>query len=246
MTSSLCAEDIRYEAAGTALKGYLAYDEQAKGRRPGVLVVHEWWGQNEFPRKRARMLAEMGYTALALDMFGDGKTADNPDDAAKLATGVMQNWEDSKARFLAALDLLKSHSTVDPQRIAVIGFCFGGGVALQMAREGAALDAVVSFHGSLATEHPAQPGGVKAKLLVLHGGSDPFVNDEQLIAFKNEMEQAGADYRIVVYGGARHAFTNPDATGNGEKFGLPLAYNETADRKSWQEMAALFGQLFGQ
>lgn len=242
--TSLHAEDIGYQAAGTSLKGYLAYDEQAKGPRPGILVVHEWWGQNEFPRRRARMLAEMGYTALALDMFGEGRTADNPDDAAKLATGVMQNWEDSKARFLAALDLLKNHSTVDAKQVAAIGFCFGGGVALQMAREGADLDAVVSFHGSLGTERPAQSGEVKAKLLVLHGGADPFVDDGQLIAFKNEMEQAGADYRIVVYGGAKHAFTNPDATGNGEKFGLPLAYDETADRKSWEEMEELFQKLF--
>lgn len=244
MTSSLHAEDITYEAAGTTLKGYLAYDEQAQGKRPGILVVHEWWGQNDYARKRADMLAEMGYTALALDMFGEGKTVDNPGDASELATGVMQNWDDSKARFLAALDLLKEHSTVNPEQVAAIGFCFGGGVSLQMAREGADLNGVVSFHGSLATERPAQPGKVKAKLLVLHGGADPFVDDDQLLGFKKEMDAAGADYRIVVYSGATHAYTNPAATATGEKFGLPLAYNEAADRESWQEMEALFGRLF--
>jgi len=227
---------VEYTADGTVMKGYLAYNDKIEGKRPGVLVVHEWWGLNDYARKRARMLAELGYTALALDMYGEGKQAKHPDDAGKFAMELMKNFDVAKARFMAGEDFLKKQPMVDPDRIAAIGYCFGGGVALNMARQGADLKGVVSFHGSLAAVKPAEPGAVKAKVLVLHGGDDKFSTPEQVEAFKQEMATAGVDYRFIVYPGAMHAFTNPDATANGKKFNIPLAYNKKADKESWAEM----------
>jgi len=242
--ATLKTQALTYEGGGATLKGYLAVDEAAGGKRPGVLVVHEWWGQNDYVRGRARMLAELGYPALALDMFGDGRTAADPDEAGRLAGEVMQNWGRSSERFMAALDLLKQQDAVDPQHVAAVGYCFGGGVALQMARDGAPLDAVVSFHGSLATERPARPGSVKGKLLVQHGGDDTLVGDQQLAAFREEMDKAGADYRVIVHDGAKHGFTNPEATENGNKFSLPLGYDAQADKASWDEMVKFFQALW--
>jgi len=237
-------QPVEYRANGTVLKGYLAYDPSIKGRRPGVLVVHEWWGLNDYARRRADMLAKLGYTALAVDMYGDGRQARHPDEAGKFAGQVRKNMGLAKARFMAAYDLLRAQPTVDPDRIAAIGYCFGGGVVLEMARRGVPLDAVVSFHGSLAPVQPAQPGMVKAKLLVLTGGADKFVPPEQVAKFRREMDQAGADYRVVVYPGALHSFTNPQADAYGKKFNLPLAYNAEADQASWQAMQQLFKQVF--
>lgn len=238
------AEAVDYSAEGVTLKGYLAYDKTVTGQRPGVLVVHEWWGHNEYARKRARMLAELGYTALAVDMFGEGKQAAHPEDAQKFAMEVMQNLPAGEARFNAALELLKSQPTVDPERIAAIGYCFGGGVVLHMARTGVDLDGVVSFHGSLGSMHTPEPGGVKAKLLVCNGADDPLVPAEQIDAFKQEMEAAGVDYRFISYPGALHAFTNPDADKFGQEFGMPLAYNAAADSASWRAMQDFFKEIF--
>lgn len=240
------AEEVNYSAGGLALKGYLAYDQSMEGKRPGILVVHEWWGHNEYARKRARMLAELGYTALAVDMFGEGKQAAHPDDAMKFANEVMENLSAGEARFNAALDLLKNQATVDPARIGAIGYCFGGGVVLHMARVGTNLNGVVSFHGSLGSMHTAEPGSIKAQILVCTGGDDPFVPAEQVEAFKKEMDEAGANYRLISYPGAKHSFTNPDADKFGEEFGLPLAYNAGADSASWQEMQAFFKRIFEQ
>jgi len=239
-------EQVDYQAGDTTLKGYLVYDDAVEGPRPGVLVVHEWWGLNDYARNRARMLAELGYTALAVDMYGGGKTADHPDTAGQFAGEVRQNWESGKARFMAAYDLLSEHATTDGDRLAAIGYCFGGGVVLQMAREGVDLDGVVSFHGSLATDNPAEPGEVEAEILVYNGAEDPFVKPEQIEAFKQEMEAAGADYEFVNLAGAKHSFTNPGATENGQEFGLPLEYNAEADRKSWEGMQAFFEEIFAQ
>lgn len=235
------AVSVEYTAGGVALKGYLAYDEGFKGKRPGVLVVHEWWGQNAYARKRARMLAELGYTALAVDMYGEGKQAMHPDDAGKFATEVMKHFnDDGKARFIAAEDFLKKQPTVDPSRIAAIGYCFGGGVVLNMARQGADLKAVASFHGSLAAVKPAEPGMVRAKLRVYNGADDKFTTQEAIEAFKKEMTEAKVDFKFINYPGAVHSFTNPDATELGKKFNLPLAYNEKADKESWADMQAFF------
>ncbi len=227
---------VEYTAGGVTLKGYLAYDENLKGKRPGVLVVHEWWGQNEYVRRRARMLAELGYTALALDMYGEGKIASHPDDAAKFSSEVMKNFPVAKERFLAALDFLKQQPTVDPGRIAAIGYCFGGGVVLNMARQGVDLKSVASFHGSLAVVKPEQPEQIRAAVRVYNGADDKFATPEQIEALKKEMAEQKVDFKFVNYPGAVHAFTNPDATRLGKKFNLPIAYNAAADKESWKDL----------
>ncbi len=237
-------QEVSYSAAGVVMKGYLAYDKNIKGKRPGVLVVHEWWGLNEYVRKRARMLAEMGYTALAVDMYGDGKQAMHPDDAGKFSSELMKNFDTAKARFMAAMEFLKERPSVDPERIAAIGYCFGGGVVLNMARQGVDLKGVASFHGGLAALRPAQPGAVKAKILVLHGADDKFSTPEQIEAFKQEMKNAGADFRFISYPGAVHSFTNPDADEYAKKFNLPLGYNAEADKKSWEELRKFLEVIF--
>jgi dienelactone hydrolase len=235
---------VEYRAQGVVMKGYLAYDENIKDKRPGVLVVHEWWGLNDYARKRARMLAELGYTALAVDMYGDGKVAMHPDDAAKFSSELMKNFDVAKARFLGAMGFLKQQPTVDLIRIAAIGYCFGGGVVLNMARQGVDLKGVASFHGSLTAVRPAQPGSVKAKVLVLHGAADQFISPEEIEKFRQEMKAAGADFQFFSYPGAAHSFTNPEATELGKRLNLPLSYNADADGKSWDELRNFFSRIF--
>jgi dienelactone hydrolase len=237
-------EEVQYKAGNTVLKGYLAWDDAQKGKRPGVLVVHEWWGHNEYARERARMLAALGYTALALDMYGDGHQAHHPEEAGKFSGEVRKNLVLAKQRFDAAQRVLKKHPTVDGNNIAAIGYCFGGAIVLEMARQGESLKGVVSFHGSLNTEQPAKAGKLKARMLVLTGEADPFVPAEQVEAFKKEMDAAKADYKVIAYPGAKHAFTSKGADELGEKFKLPLAYNADADQKSWAEMQAFFKEIF--
>lgn len=237
-------QEVPYESNGLVMNGYLAYDRNITGKRPGILVVHEWWGHNPYARKRARMLADLGYVAFAVDMYGQGKQAAHPEDAGKFAKQVMSQSGLARQRFQAAVNVLKNQPLTDPERIAAIGYCFGGGVVLHMARMGADIDGVVSFHGSLATQVPAQPGNVKAKILVCNGGEDPFVKPEQIEAFKKEMAAAGADMTFISYPGAKHSFTNPDADAFGKKFDLPLAYNATADQASWSEMQMFFKRIF--
>ncbi len=237
-------EAIDYQSDGITLKGYLAYDDSIKGKRPGVLVVHEWWGHNEYARKRARMLAKMGYTALAVDMYGDGKIANHPKDAKAFMQEVTNNIGTGKARFLAAKDTLSAHSSVDAEQIAALGYCFGGGMVLGMARAGIDLDAVASFHGSLGTKTPAKAGDIKAKIRVFSGGQDPMIPAEQVEAFKAEMQAAGVDHQVVVYPEAKHSFTNPDADGFGEKFKMPLAYDKAADEDSWAQFSTFLAEVF--
>jgi dienelactone hydrolase len=237
-------EEVTYKSGDVTLKGYIAYDDAIQGKRPGILVVHEWWGLNDYARKRARMLAELGYTALAVDMYGSGKTADHPDNAQRFMSEVANNLPLMKRRFQAAEKVLKKHKTVDDNRLGAIGYCFGGAVVLNMARQGERLAGVVSFHGSLSTSEPARPGRVKAQVLVLNGADDPFAAAGQIAAFKKEMDDAGIKYRFVNYPGAKHGFTNPDADAYGRKFNMPLAYNREADEKSWAEMQAFFSGLF--
>lgn len=237
---------VEYTYEGTTLKGYLAYDDSIKGKRPGVLVVHEWWGLNDYAKKRADMLAGLGYTALALDMFGNGKTADHPSDAQKFTSETMSNMAVAEGRFDAALDFLKKQPTVNPDEIAAIGYCFGGGIVLHMARTGADLDGVASFHGSLGTQQKAAPGTIKAKILVMTGGADTYIPAEQVEEFKKEMDAAGADYEVIVYPGATHSFTNPAADELGKKFDLPITYNAEADKQSWAEMEEFLKKVFNQ
>ena len=237
---------VEYTAGGVTLKGYLAYDENVKGTRPGVLVVHEWWGQNEYVRKRARMLAELGYTALALDMFGEGRLASHPDDAGKFTSELMKNFPVAKERFSAAMDLLKQQPTVDPANIAAIGYCFGGGVLLNMARQGVDLKGVASFHGSLGVVKPDQPTPIKAAVRVYNGADDKFVSAEAIEALKKEMADQKVRFKFVNYPGAVHAFTNPEATETGKKFNMPIAYNAAADKASWADMQEFFKEIFKQ
>lgn len=243
-SAKVTGREVEYRAGDTVLKGYLAEDMALKGKRPAVLVVHEWWGHNEYARKRARMLAEQGYVALAVDMFGDAKTAQHPEDAGKFASEAMKNKAVGEARFNAALDFIRQQPAVDPQRIAAIGYCFGGGVVLHMARQGADLKGVVSFHGSLATDSPAREGAVKARVLVFNGEADKMIPPEQVTAFKEEMTRAGASFRYVGYPGVKHSFTNPDADSYAAKFNLPLAYDRKADRDSWAETEKFLKEIF--
>jgi len=238
-------EEVQYKSGNTVLKGYLAWDDAVKGKRPGVLVVHEWWGHNEYARKRARLLAELGYTALALDMYGDGLQAHHPDDAGKFSGEVRKNLTLTKQRFDAAQQVLKEHPTVDAKNIAAIGYCFGGTIVLEMALEGEDLKGVASFHGGLDIDQPTKAGKVKARILILTGEADPFVPAAQVEAFKKELEAAKANYRVVVYPGAKHSFTNPDADKFAQQFNMPaLAYNAVADNESWVEMQTFFKQIF--
>lgn len=242
--ASIKTEEVSYEGGGVKMKGFLAWDSAKEGPRPGVLVVHEWWGHNEYARRRAVMLAELGYTALAVDMYGDGKTADHPADAMKFAGETIANLDQAKARFDAAKKLLSERADTDPARIAAVGYCFGGGVALNMARMGDDLAGVVSFHGSLGAKEPAKKGEVKAEMLVLTGADDPFAPPEMVKAFEDEMKAADAHFLVVSYPGAKHAFTNPDATEMGKKFDLPLAYDAKVDAESWDAMKAFLARVF--
>ncbi len=236
--------NVSYTAGGKKMIGYLAYDAAIQGRRPGVLVVHEWWGLNDYARMRARMLAELGYTALALDMYGGDKVATHPEDAQKFSSALMKNFDLAKERFLAGMAFLKKQPTVDPSRVAAIGYCFGGGIVLNMARQGVDLKGVASFHGNLTAIKPAQPGAIKAKILVLHGGADKFSSPEQIEAFKKEMTAAGANFRFITYPGALHSFTNPEADALGKKFNMPIGYNAQADKESWDELKKFLKAIF--
>lgn len=242
--AALHEEYVEYRAGDTVLKGYLAWDDAKGNKQPGVLVVHEWWGLNDYARMRARMLAGLGYTALAVDMYGDGKNSEHAEDAKAFMLSVTEKQGVAQQRFLAAKEFLTSRPNVDKDKIAAIGYCFGGGTVLNMARLGVDLKAVVSFHGSLATKTPAQAGKVKAKVLVLNGAADKFVTPESIAAFKNEMTEAGADYEFVNYPGVLHGFTNPDADRLGKTNDLAVAYDAEADKQSWAAMQQLFRQVF--
>jgi len=236
--------EITYKVQDKKFTVYLAYDDTISGKRPGVLVVHEWWGHNDYARKRAKMLAELGYTALAVDMYGSGKLADHPNDAKRFMQAVMSNLPEVQRRFQAAHKILTEHTSVDENKIAAIGYCMGGGISLHMARSSAELDGVVSFHGSLGTKTPAKPGQVKARVLVFTGEADPFVPAEQVAAFEKEMKMAGVSFELKSYPGVKHSFTNPAADSFAERFNIPLAYDEAADKDSWQRMQAFFKEIF--
>ncbi|MEO0572726.1 MAG: dienelactone hydrolase family protein [Bacteroidota bacterium] len=236
-------EEVIYATDSTNLKGYIAFDENLAGKRPGVLIVHEWWGHNDYVRQRANMLAELGYTAIAVDMYGEGKQADHPDDAGKFAGSVFSNLPEATARFNSAMDLLKAHESVDADKIAAIGYCFGGSVALTMANTGMDLSAVAAFHSGV--QLPVMPNDkLKAKVLVCNGADDPFISPESITAFKSAMDSIGANYNYIAYPGVKHSFTSKEADANGEKFGLPLAYDEDADEKSWASLQKLFAESF--
>lgn len=234
---------VEYTHDGVRLVGYLAYDDAVEGKRPGVLVVHEWWGLNDYVKRRTRELAEAGYVAFAADIFGDGKAVTTPAEAQQLA-GPFYAGDPSllRDRAGAALDVLRRQEHTDPERLAAVGYCFGGTAVLELARSGADIDLAVCFHGGLDTRAPAEQGAIKARILVLNGAADPMIPYEQRQAFMKEMHDAGADWTLVEYGGAMHAFTNPDA----DKAGLPgVAYNRKADERSRAEMLRALEETFG-
>jgi len=240
------SQKIEYSADGVNMQAYLSWDAGIKGQRPGVLVVHEWWGCTDYVRRRADMLAELGYTAMAVDMYGGGKTAENPQEAQEFMTEVVNNLAGARDRFNAALEQLRSHPTVNPQKTAAIGYCFGGGVVLHMARYGADVNAVASFHGSLPLGVAPEAADIKvtARVVAYNGEDDTFVPAEAIAAFKEEMENAGADYQFINYPASLHGFSNPAATANGKKYQLPLKYNALADQSSWDHMRLLFESVF--
>lgn len=240
---SLKEENITYELSGTVMNGFVVYDKNVKGKRPAVLVVHEWWGLNDYAKSRARQLASMGYIAMAVDMYGEGKIAQNPQQAQELATPFYKDPTLSKFRLDAAIKKIKEYEQTDATNIAAIGYCFGGSVVLNSAKLGADLKGVISFHGGLAGV-PANKELLKAKILVCHGEADKFVPQKDITAFKHAMDSIGADYTFKSYAGATHAFTNPDATRIGKQFDMPIAYNEAADRDSWKDMQAFFKRIF--
>ena len=234
--------EVEYRQGDLVLKGYIAWDSARTGRRPGVLVVHEWWGHNEHARNSARQLAEAGYVGFAVDMFGNGKTTSHPDSAQAMVTEVLRDVPGLLARFAAAREELGRDPHVDPERIGAIGYCFGGAVVLTEARTGADLDAVVSFHGAV-MPGKVDSGAVKARVLVLTGADDPMVPAAAVEGFRKEMTEAGANFHIVSYSGAKHSFTNPRADSVGM---AALGYNAEVARQSWEAMLALFREVWPQ
>ncbi len=235
---------IEYKVGENTHKAYLAQDESINSPKPGVIIVHEWWGVNDHVQKRAHMLAELGYVALAIDMYGDGKIAKNPDEAASLMNGVLGDMEKGTDTLRAAYQLLLDQTSVDSNRTAAIGYCFGGAMVLHMARIGLPLIAVASFHGALGSFYTAEPGSIGARILVAHGGADSMITMDDLAGFKKEMDTAQADYETIIYEGAKHGFTNPEADTNARKYGLDLGYQAAADEASWDAMKSLFDSVF--
>lgn len=242
-TAAIITEEVSYSVNDTPMTGYIAYPQNANNA-PGVLVVHEWWGHNAYVRQRAEMLAELGYVAFAVDMYGDGKVADHPKEANAFMMEVINNADVAQARFEQALQILTDHAATDAEKTAAIGYCFGGAVVLSMARAGMDLDGVVSFHGSLGGLAPINEGEVEAEFLVLNGAADPMVSAEQKQAFQQEMQRADLEFEFVDYPDAQHAFTNPAATAKGEQYGLPLAYDAEADADSWNKMRDFLQRVF--
>jgi dienelactone hydrolase len=240
-TAAVKTEVIDYQDGETTLEGYLAYDDAVKGPRPGVLVVHEWNGLGTYVEGRARELAGLGYIAFAIDMYGKGVRPKTVEESAKESTIYRKDRPVMRRRALAGLAILMKHPLADPKRIAAIGYCFGGGVALEIARSGADIAGVVSFHGNLDTPNPADAKNIRAKVLAMQGAEDPVAPPEQILAFQKEMENAHVDWYMVIYGNTAHGFTNP---ANGTDLSKGVAYNAESDRRSWREMRDFFDEIF--
>ena len=237
-------ETVTYDAGGTTLESALAYDASASGKRPGIVVFGEWWGLNDYLKGRATQLAELGYVALAADVYGGAKQAADAEEAGKLMKELLADMGATSERIKAAIATLAARPEVDATRLGAMGYCLGGALALHAARLGLDLKGVASFHGSLGKTHPANQGDIKAKVLVCHGAADKFISDDELAGFKQEMRELGVDLEFKSYPGALHGFTNPQATRNGERFGLPLKYDANADRQSWSDMQAFWQRAF--
>lgn len=245
LTSSLGAamktETISYEQGGTQLRGFLAYDDAIQGKRPGIVVCPEWWGLTDYARHRAEMLAELGYVAFAADLYGEGKTTEDPAQAGTWAGALKKNRPLLRERVNAAFEQLKKNEFVDATKTGAIGYCFGGTTAIELGRSGAEVRGIVAFHAGLDSPNPADGKNIKGSILVCHGGNDTFSPEKDIDAFKQEMRENHVDWQMNIYGGAVHAFTNPDA----DKHGIPgIAYNAEADHRSWDDMKHFFNDLF--
>lgn len=241
----IITQPVDYRAGDTALQGYLAYDDAVAGKRPGVLVIHEYWGLNQFAKDRAVDLAEMGFVAFAADMYGKGVVAPTSEEASKLAGQFRGRWDtggrqEMRDRARAGLAVLQAHQLVDPARLAAIGYCFGGTTALELAYSGAEIRGVVSFHGGLTTPSDADLPNIKASILILHGAIDPTMTPEQIRATQDALTKANADWQMIIYSGAKHSFTNP---ANKDPNTPVVGYNEKAARRSWQAMRQFFSEV---
>jgi dienelactone hydrolase len=235
-------KNVTYQAGGVECRGYLAWDDATQGARPGVLVVHEWWGLNDYARRRTEELAKLGYVAFAADMYGEGKSTSHPNEAGEMAGKVRANVEEWRRRAVAALDVLKSQPQCDNARLAAIGYCFGGATVLELAYSGADLKAVVSFHGALPTPTPEEVKQIKAAILICHGGADSFIPAKVVKAFRDALDKGNVKYEFISYPGVVHSFTVPDA----DKHGNPgMKYDKAADEDSWKRMLALLSEKFG-
>jgi dienelactone hydrolase len=239
--AALRSQAVEYKQGDTVLEGYVAWDDSVQGKRPGVLVVHDWMGAGPFGNGKCDQLAKLGFVAFAADIYGKGVRPANAQEAGQLAGKYKGDRALLRARAAAALQALRANPLVDPKRIAAIGFCFGGTTAVELARSGAVLAGVVSFHGGLDSPAPADGKNIKARILALHGADDPYVPAADLAAFEDEMRKSGVDWQLVKYGGAVHAFTNPAAGSDNSK---GAAYNERADKRSWAAMQAFFAEIF--
>jgi dienelactone hydrolase len=236
-------QEVEYKQGTGTYQGFVAWDDAAKGKRPGVLVIHEWWGHNQHARNQALRLAKAGYVGFALDMYGKGKATTHPEDAKAMMNETMKDPAAVKARFEAALEQLKKDPHVDAKKIAVVGYCMGGAIALDMARAGEDINLVATFHAGLnPPAAPAKKGAVKARIVVNTGGADPFVPQAAVDALKKEMTEAGVKFEAISYAGAKHGFTNPDADKNKMD---ALSYNAEADTKSWENTMKVFKEVFG-
>ena len=239
--AKIVTQTIEYKQGGATLEGYLAYDDASTAARPGVLVVHQWLGLTDYEKHRAEQLAALGYVAFCADIYGKGVRPQNTSEAGVEATKYKSNRALLRLRVNAGLNVLKKNELVDPKRVAAIGYCFGGTTVLELARSGAELNGVVSFHGGLDSPTPADGKNIKCKVLVCHGADDPFEKPEDLAAFEKELRDATVDWRLIKYGGAVHGFTQPMA-GNDNSKGA--AYNERADKRSWLDMKNFFAEIF--
>ena len=242
LQKEITTEDLTYSENGKTFKSFLAFDKNKPGKLPVVFIIPEWWGMNDYVKNRAKQLADSGYMAIAVDMYGEGKMVDNPDDAGKLAKPFYGNADLAKQSFEAVLKQIEKNEKADTGKMAAIGYCFGGAMALNMARINEPLKGAISFHGNLMTG--VKPLSNKVSVLVLNGEDDTFVSKDEIASFKKQMDSAGVQYKFVNYPGAIHSFTNPDATAVGKKYQLKVAYNEAADKASWEEMITFFNKIF--
>ncbi len=241
LNAATIMRQVEYKDGDVTLKGWVAFDDAAKGPMPGVLIIHEWWGLTDYPKTRARQLVQLGYVVFCADMYGDGKSTDSWEEAPKLAGPFWQDADLFPRRGNLALAELKKQPNVDTTRLAAIGYCFGGMGVLELARSGADIKGVVSFHGGLKTMHPGWAKNIKGKILVCNGEADPFIAEDEIPGFKAEMDSAKVQYTLINYPEAMHAFTNPKRAVDKEK---GVGYNEAADKKSWEDMKIFFAEIF--